>query len=637
MKRRIGTAVAAWLLFLSAAGMSGSCTTDTAAEPILFLDLSAYRDVGPDDKAGCLRMWDALHCAATLQGVVNRGGPLLYIDYVANEFMEVDRFWWNMYRAEDGWLHGRDTVACRDVAEAVERYAGRLRGAVVYDPAVPSTSCVASAVAGVEDLVAIRYDTSEGSLYDRLVLHGPRLNVRVWLVNEDGTSMFTGRGTVPQTGRASTGSAKADPYVWFVERYMKRGRCSGEYGAYYLDQYWLRRPEAAPMNAHCLPNHDFFVSRRAFFFDLSPWGDEAATDDPAQAVGTDRAVLEEMLAEAYRLNGGKRMCHIGGFPAWAYKYTRHAGGSHEDVATEWEFSRIISAYNAFKDADAIGYGAMANASFWQHYPTAESYPQRWVGDEELRRRGFLDDDGRVKTDGRRFIIFYVGDYDASAWVTSVLPHLWRDPARGRLPLMWCISPVLERRAPMVLDYIRRTASANDYFAAADNGAGYLMPGMLQAPRPLSGLPDGLDAWAEHCRPLYEKWGLTVTGFVIDGEAPALTDDGLACYASFSPNGIVPQKTPRTRLFGNMPVLRAGADLVRSPEENAAFIVEDMRRSPVPFGWYRDILKSPSWHVEMMEEVRRLDPAIELLDAPTFFELYRRWLRENPDAAAGRIE
>ena len=40
---------------------------------------------------------------------------------------------------------------------------------------------------------------------------------------------------------------------------------------------------------------------------------------------------------------------------------------------------------------------------------------------------------------------------------------------------------------------------------------------------------------------------------------------------------------------------------------------------------------------MMEEVRRLDPAIELLDAPTFFELYRRWLRENPDAAAGRIE
>lgn len=613
------------------------CSDDGTSQTITFLDLSHLREVRADDARACRLLWDELHCAATLQGVVNRREPLLYIDYVANEFMEVDRFWWDTCRSGGGWLYGRDTVACGDVVQAVERFADRLRGAVVYDPEVASTSCVASAVAGAEDLVAIRYDTTAGSLYDRLVVHGPRLKVRVWLVNRDGTSMFTGRGTVPQTDRASTGSVKVDPYVWFVERYMKRGRCNGEYGAYYLDQYWLQRPSAAPMNAHCLTNHDFFVSRRGFFFDLSPWGDEAATDDPAQSVGCDRTMLLEMLGEAYRLNEGKRMCHIGGFPAWAYKYTRHAGGSHEDVATEWEFSRLISAYNAFKDADAIGYGAMANASFWQHYPTAERYPQRWVDDEDLRRRGYIDETGGVRIDGRKFMIFYVGDYDASSWITSVLPHLWNDPARGELPLMWCISPVLERRAPMVLDYVRRTAGPNDYFAAADNGAGYLMPGMLQSPRPVSGLPDGLDVWAGHCRPLYEKWGLTITGFIIDGEAPALDSRGLACYASFSPDGIVPQKTPRTRLYGEMPVLRAGADLVGTPEESAAFIVEDMRRSPIPFGWYRDILKSPSWHVEVMEHVRRLDPTVELLDAPTFFELYRRWQRENPEAAAGQIE
>ena len=57
------------------------------------------------------------------------------------------------------------------------------------------------------------------------------------------------------------------------------------------------------------------------------------------------------------------MCYIGGFPSWAFKYTQHAGGMHGDVATEWEFSKLIGAYNAFKDADAIGYGALANASF----------------------------------------------------------------------------------------------------------------------------------------------------------------------------------------------------------------------------------------------------------------------------------
>ena len=58
---------------------------------------------------------------------------------------------------------------------------------------------------------------------------------------------------------------------------------------------------------------------------------------------------------------------------------------------------------------------------------------------------------------------------------------------------------------------------------------------------------------------YQKWGLTITGFVIDGEAPGLDSDGLDCYASFSPNGIVPQKMPLTLLHNDMPVIRADYD------------------------------------------------------------------------------
>ncbi|MBP3316859.1 MAG: hypothetical protein J6L01_00020, partial [Alistipes sp.] len=605
-----------------------------SANTIAYIDFSDFWDYSATNSNQMVQMWDQLHTTATLQGVVNRHSPKIYINYVKNEMMEADRFWWNYYRQEGRWLADRDTITYSNVVSLVEAFSDKIDGAVVYDSNIPSTSCVASAVAGVENLVAVRYDTSKGSLYDQIIVNGPKLEVKVWLVNSDGTSLFTGKGTIPQTSRESSGSLKNDPYIWFLENYMKKDKCSGEYGAYYLDQYWRQNPSAAPMNAHCLTNHDFFVSRKAFFFDLSPWADEAATDDPTQKIGTDFNTLIEMLKEAYRLNKGEKMCHIGGFPAWAYKYTQHAEGSHQDVATEWEFSRIISAYNAFKDADAIGYGAMANASFWQHFPTKQSYPQKWVTTEELTERGYLDANGKVNFNGRKFMIFYVGDYDASSWITSVLPHLWSDKVRGSLPLMWCVSPILERRAPMVLDYLRATASENDYFAAADNGAGYLMPGMLQEPRELSALPDGLEAWANHCRPFYEKWGLTISGFVIDGHAPALTDKGLECYASFSPNGIVPQKTPRTRLFGNMPILRSGWDLVQGPEQSAALIVDDIHKSPIPFAWYRDILKSPSWHKQIMDNIAKLDPNIELLDAPTFFELYRRWLKENPDAAAG---
>lgn len=58
-------------------------------------------------------------------------------------------------------------------------YAPYIEGVVVYDGNIASTSNVASSVAGIENLVAIRYDETPGSLYDRLVLHGPKLPVKV--------------------------------------------------------------------------------------------------------------------------------------------------------------------------------------------------------------------------------------------------------------------------------------------------------------------------------------------------------------------------------------------------------------------------------------------------------------------------
>ena len=364
---------------------------------------------------------------------------------------------------------------------------------------------------------------------------------------------------------------------------------------------------------------------------------ETATDDPTQEEGLDLQILKTFLQEAYKQNKGEKFCYIGGFPSWIYKYTQHAGGKHEDVATEWEFSRIISAYNAFKDADAIGLGALANSSFWQHFPLQEKYPQKWVTHQELMDRGYLNRDGTINFQGRNFILFYVGDYDSSSWIAQTTPFLWDEPSRGEVPLMWSVSPVLAERVPMVMHNYRVTATPNDYFASADNGAGYIMPGMLQEPRSVSGLKSGLSAWAKHCSKYYQKWGLTITGFVIDGEAPGLDSDGLDCYASFSPNGIVPQKMPLTLLHNDMPVIRADYDIVDHDYRRATdVIVERVEKRPVPFHWFRAILKSPSWYKGICDELKQRHTNIELLDAPTFFELYRIYLKQHPDATAGKI-
>lgn len=620
--------------------LMGAAAAHAQTRPIGMLDMNYTVSFNVHNADSVKIAWDHTHTMATLQGIVNRKYPQLYIFLVKNGSIDIDRYWWNKYRQQGRWLYGRDTVLYRDIVSLISAYRKDIKGAVVYDPAVAATSNVASSIAGIENLVAVRYDTSPGSLYSRIISGGPQLPVKVWLLHKNGTSLFTGSGLIPGTDKASSGSAKNDAYRWFIIHYLAKGKSNTAYGAYYIDQYWMKHPDVAARNHHTLSNHDFFVSRRGFFFDLSPWEDEAATDDPQQNAGTDLHTLKDFLLTAYRQNKGKKFAYLGGFPPWAFKYTGHAGGRHEDVATEWEYSRIISAYNAFKDADAINYGALANASFWQHFPLKKNYPQPWISRDTLKARGYLTADGKVNVNKRNFIVFYVGDYDASSWVSQTTPVLWDNPDRGKVPLMWCISPVLAERVPMALDYRRETATANDYFAAADNGAGYLMPGMLQSPRPVSGLPGGLQAWAAHNKPYYQRWGLTVTGFIIDGHAPGLDKRGLDAYASFSRNGIIPQKTPLTLLHEGMPVLRAGDDVNEDdPREAARHILAQVRqRSAVlPFHWFRNILKSPSWYVQVVAELHKMDPSVELLDAPSFFELYRAYLEQHPGAAAGKIQ
>lgn len=605
-----------------------ACCASHAARPIVYLQLRALNQTDYSDSLALLRMWDDLHAASTLQGIVNRRQPRLYIDYVENGSLPVDAHWWGKYRRAGEWLADRDTLLLTSVFDAVVYFRKQLRGAVVYDSQVASTSLVASAVAGIENLLAVRYDSDPRSLYSRLCLSG-MLPVRRWLVRPDGTPLFTGEGLLPETARPSSGSLKCDPYLWFIEKYMKTGRCPARHAGYYPDQFWRSMPLRSARNHHQLTNHDFFVSRQGFFFDLSPWSDEPATDEPSQPLGADYQTLCELLRTADSLGRGRRLCHIGGFPAWAYKYTRRAGGRHEDVATEWQFSELISRFNAFKDADAIAFGAMANASFWQHFPLQRRYPQPWITREELQRQGLLDAAGRVDT-SRNYFLIYVGDYDASSWVSQMMPLLWDAPERGELPMMWCVSPVLAERAPHVLHYLRLTASPLDYFAAADNGAGYMMPGTAEQQDRDEGTTRRIDAWERHCRRYYRQWGISLTGFIIDGNGPAMQQRSLDAYARFSPHGIVPQQCPTASLHRGMPVLRADWDLVSdNPREAARVLVDRLRlRQDVPFHWFRCILKSPKWYDQMVDEACCLEPSLTLLPAPAFFSLLRCWLEQK---------
>ena len=68
---------------------------------------------------------------------------------------------------------------------------------------------------------------------------------------------------------------------------------------------------------------------------------------------------------------------------------------------------------------------------------------------------------------------------------------------------------------------------------------------------------------------FDRWGLSVTGFIIYAHGPELNEAGLDCYASFSPNGIVPQRGPATGLHKDMPILRHDHDVNEASPTAAA--------------------------------------------------------------------
>jgi hypothetical protein len=572
--------------------------------PILYtFDLTYTLKLNRDDPRKRRKIWDVAHFVSSIQGIVNRREPRLYVCFIGGEDARIDGYWLSKLREPGEWLADHRLEEIPDIESLVAKFRDKLKGLVVYDEKVAATSNVASTIAGVEDLACVRFDEDPGSLYHRLAVDpdGPRLPVKVRLVNPDGTSMFTGKGTIPGTSTPSTGSAKCDAYIWAKEKYLETGKCNPAKMGYYMDSYWLEKPDGYIPN-HTLSNHDYFIAHRGFFFDLSPWEDEAPIDDQKQPLGTDAETLQAILRSAWEPTGGRTMIHIGGFVPWDKKYTTiNSAGKHEPVPGEWRFVEIASCFNAYLDADALGIGCMANASVFQHYPLEERYPQKLLTIEDLKARGLIAEDGKVAP--KSYVSIYVGDYDSAAWLYHKIPDLWDDPARGSIPLGWAFNPNLADRFAPGMAYTRKTKSANDYFVAGDSGAGYVNPGHLQEPRRFSGLPSGVETWAEHCRKYYERWDLSATGFIIDGYAPPMSDEVLDAYTSFSPNGIVAQKIGRWGVYKGMPCIRMNLDLTHSPEESAKVILGRLGKNKPEFLIYRDILWSPTNQKKMFDAIK----------------------------------
>jgi len=278
-----------------------------------------------------------------------------------------------------------------------------------------------------------------------------------------------------------------------------------------------------------LPNADYYMAKKAFFFDLSPDKTSIANDDKSQQLGTDYNTLNELLA-AQNSKAGNKIFTVGGFVHWFLKYTSFAdpvGSKLNPVEAEWTYADILSRYNAQLDADAHGLTGLSNASVFRLVPLAASFTQN-------NDKG---NNGKMLEEGKKYVTFYMGDFDAGSWTSSALPILWDDPKRGELPLAWSFVPNTSERVPQMYNYIYETMGTNDYFVAGDNGAGYLNPMMLMEGNRPAGLPDFLDVWESYNIEMYQKFDLDITGFLISGNSLRTPLRVQEAYSRISPVGV----------------------------------------------------------------------------------------------------
>lgn len=616
-------------MFAAAAVCAGPATAvseKTGPPKVHVFDARALRRLDLRDTNQVAQLWDTMHTLAAAQGLANRDKPRLYVVYCAGFGVETDQFWLDWLRGEDGWLKQAELVPLSSVEEVVRAFRKDYKGLAVYDPAVPATSCLASTAAGCDDLLPVRFSHATNSMF-ALLTGKLGLPVQLWLVNPDGTSRFTGKGRIPELGEPSSGSAKIDAYRWAMRQYIDSGKCDPRFAAYYIDASWMQRARPGQGDLHTLPNHDYFISRRAFFFDLGTWGDETPVDDPGQRLGLDRETFLQMMAALNR-KAPKSLIKMGGFTPWAFKYTSHAGpnSKHEGVETEWEFARLISQFNGYMEADALGAGTMANASFYTHYPLKERYPQPnpKPARENWQKAGYLTVEGKVAP--RLYVGYYVGDYDSSSWLYKAVATFFSDPRRGRVPLGWAFDPNLADRSPQALVYAYRHATTNDFFIAGDSGAGYLNPRALTH-RPDSKLPPALELWTAHCTRYYQRWDMSITGFMLDGSAGASTEEEFAAYKRFSPDGCGNHFDLAPRVIAGVPTIREW-DMPGSAEATAAYMASQSAAATNGpcFLWARTILKPPSWHMEVSRFLREKHPQapVVVVDPYTFFGLIRSW-------------
>jgi hypothetical protein len=618
------------------------------ADALYVFDLKKYMDAAATSEDA----YDVANLVATLQGLVNRQTPHLFIRFKeSSDFaQDVDGYWLDkLTGGETEWaadfLQAKELVTVNSPMTLLKLFSNSFAGYAAWDEAVPATVNAAATACGADNLLPLRYSPVKNSIYHYLSNYDFGGGAKPVAVNLGGK--FTGSGKIYETDLDSTGSRKNDAVLWTKVKYMDAGKTNTHIMAYHVDAYApdTVAAEYADLQNMYLSNKDYYIANKAFFFDLSPMAFEIPDDDPDQKDRDGNAdgsidyntlctVMKKQNQIAHAASPGTPI-DVGGFTPWHLKYTRYTNPSASgEVSVEWETVNVFSLFHAYINADAPHLVALANASVYDKYPAQGSYEQ--PGSKENSLTAQLPSGGEK---GKNYLIFYVGDFDSSAWLNTAMIKLWNDPARGQLPLCWSFSTDIAKRAPHVVDMMYKTAGSNDYFVAGDNGVGYLNLESYYSNRrqgeALAGLNGTLQDWSNYNKTQLTKYGMDILGFLITTSASSnqeLLSNITNAAASYAPVGMAINRSVPSGLnlvndgaTGVVRQIDAGGSVSSTVAAIKGACSQKENGSQSSFLSVRYILRAPSEMKAVYEELTSSANSgynFELIDPYTFYKLHK---------------
>lgn len=457
--------------------------------------------------------------AAALQGLVNRNGPLLFLNYGiyddplarrTNEVFLDDALWYGKYRDLLGnqdqrnldyycQEHGFKPRPVENLGELITLYRDKLRGCVIWDESEPDTGNIALMLAAQEDLLPV--EAGMDSVVARFDLS----------VRHDLRGQWSDRLAL---------------YTWAFEHLFQ----ASEPGFIACLEPGWQRPEFV----------DYLVQHKIFIYNLSSRS-QGLGDTLLLLLAFGPAWLRHTLF-ALRLDGSLRWLGLGlmGIRSQEVKLATRLQravrsnsyptifGWHTQRDDELSFMLHLSA-NGMRLVPAHLAG---NFSFHsQVIPLGKTAPVQTVEDPPLDPEGI-------------YLTFTLSDGDQLMMMSTGELGNWYSSKRGSLPFNWETQPLLTELAPALFEKFSRSATSNDCLVAGPSGAGYVIP-------PLA--PD-LSTYLKESQRVCLQTGISAITFYVP-DPPARVLEQMGRYskglAGFLGGYAVQEQTPQVQLGGGM--------------------------------------------------------------------------------------